>query len=374
MVAAHNDDPAAVDSLLADLQQRLVTYMRGDRTDPTLVLSDEAEANARELWRAARSTSPDGSVPFDVVHTIALLHFFRYAALPLGQDRSDLQVALVLFAHVYRVDPELVPNHLLEMRLSDDNDEPVIPDNVAHVPDGFLGRGAFEPESYSSSSYPSSYFSEVSDGPDWWTRQAAVILRRKQTAEDPDALDFAVDLLRSAVDATPAGDPARVTQLINLCSALERRYERGDDLADLEEAIMAGRAALDASSDDHPERPGMLSNLGVALRLRFERDGDDGHLADLEEAIRVGYAAVESAPADDPSRAGYESNLARALQHERCEHNFRHSHNEWGEIEVRSGERSRPFTQVRECTKCGETERVGDRLFADDMAEAHLKW
>ena len=250
MVAAHNDDPTAVDSLLADLQQRLVTYMRGDRTDPTLVLSDEAEANGRELWRVARSTSPDGSVPFDVVHTIALLHYFRYAALPLGQDRSDLQAALVLFAHVYRVDPELVPNHLLEMRLSDDNDEPVIPDNVAHVPDGFLGRGAFEPESYSS--YPSSYFSEVGDGPDWWTRQAAVILRRKQTAEDPDALDFAIDLLRSAVDATPVGDPARVAQLIHLGDALGRRYDRSRNEADLEEAITAGRAALDASSDDHP--------------------------------------------------------------------------------------------------------------------------
>jgi hypothetical protein len=366
VVAVHNDDPAAVDSLLADLQQRLITYMRGDRTDPTLVLSDEAEANARELWRAARSTSPDGSVPFDVVHTIALLHYFRYAALPLGQDRSDL-------AHVYRVDPELVPSHLLEMRLSDDNDEPVIPDNVAHAPDGFLGRGAFEPESYSSSSYPSSYFSEVSDGPDWWTRQAAVTLRRKQTAEDPDALDFAIDLLRSAVRATPVGDPARVAQLIHLGGALERRYDRSRSKADLEEAITVGRAALEESSDDHPERPAMLSNLSVALRLRFERNGAEGHMADLEEAIRVGYAAVESAPADDPRRAGYESNLARALQ-QRCKHNFRHSHNEWGEIEVRSGERSRPFTQVRECTECGETERVGDRYFADDMAEAHLKW
>jgi hypothetical protein len=371
VIAAHKDDQPAVASLLADLHKRIVAYARGGSTDPMLVLSDEAEANARDLWRAAQSASLDGSVPFDVVNTIAWLHFHRYAELPVGQDRKDLQAALVLFAHVYRVDPELVPNHLLQMRYSDYNDELVIPDNARHVPDGFLGRHAFEPESYSSSSYPASSLSEVSDGPDWWTRKAELILQREQTAGDPDDLDFAIDLLQSALSTTPFGHPDRPAQLTNLCGALGRRYERSKDLADLVEAITVARAALETSPDRHPDRAGMLSNLCLILRLRFERVGD---LADLEEAIRAGYAAVEATPADHPSRAGFESNLARALQHKRCEHDFRHSHNEWGEIEVRSGERSRPFTQVRECTKCGETERVGDRYFADDMAEAHMKW
>jgi hypothetical protein len=299
-----------VASLLADVRERFVTYARGGRNNPSLVLADEAGANARELWRAVQSASPDGCMSFDVVNMIAWLHWSRYYALPVGQDRNDLQVAAVLFAHLYQVDPELVPDELLQMRVSENNDDLVIPGNEGDVEDN-MEMPAWYPSSYSSSSYPSSHDPEVSDGPDWWTRQAAVILRRKQTIDDPDALDRAIDLLRSALGATPAGDPGRVVPLLNLCSGLERRYERSTDPADLEEAITAGRAAVEASSADHPKRATMLSNLGAVLRLRFERVGD---LVDLEEAVRVGHAAVESTPADHPSRAGYLSNLQRAMR------------------------------------------------------------
>jgi tetratricopeptide (TPR) repeat protein len=313
VAANHTKDSRAVDLLLADLQERVIAYARGGRTDPTLVLSDEAEANAYELWRAAQDASRNGSIPFDVVYAIALLHYFRYLALPVGQDRAALQVAVVLFAHVYRVDPERVPKDLLELRVSEDNNDLVIPDNVGYVRDK-LGTPASDLFAWSSISYPRSESPLTSSGPDWWTLEASSLLRRKQTADNPDALDRAIDLLRSALHATLSDDPARVEQLTNLAGALGRRHDRGGNEADLEEAITAARAALEASSDDDSQRPTMLSNLGVALRLRFERDGDDGDIADLEEAIRVGYAAVESAPADHPSRAGYESNLARAVR------------------------------------------------------------
>jgi hypothetical protein len=57
-----------------------------------------------------------------------------------------------------------------------------------------------------------------------------------------------------------------------------------------------------------------------------------------------------------------------------CNHEFGRSHTEWGEIEVRSGERSRPFWHVRECAKCSATEREADRYYGEDMAEVHFKW
>jgi hypothetical protein len=59
---------------------------------------------------------------------------------------------------------------------------------------------------------------------------------------------------------------------------------------------------------------------------------------------------------------------------ETCNHEFGRSHTQWGEVEVRSGERSRPFWHVRKCAKCGATEREADRYYGDDMDVVHFKW
>jgi tetratricopeptide (TPR) repeat protein len=310
VVAAHNDDPPAVDSLLADLEQRLVTYVRGDRADPTLVLADEAEANARSLWRAAQAASPDGSLPFDVVNTIAGLHFFRYAALPVGRDRDDLQVALVLFAHVYRVDPERVPEHLLRLQVSDDNDELVIPENVARIQDR-LGLPTIYSESYSSRSYPGSFnFGHpVSRGPDWWMREAAVLLARAQADEDPEAVGRAVSLLRKAVQHTPADDTAFAGRLSELSVALRVQFEHTGKLDYLDEAVEYGGAAVAAPTSDY-ERAAILNNLGVVLGTRFQQSGD---LADIDGAITIYRKAVEVAPASHPDRVMFLANLGNSL-------------------------------------------------------------
>ena len=57
-----------------------------------------------------------------------------------------------------------------------------------------------------------------------------------------------------------------------------------------------------------------------------------------------------------------------------CGHEFTRTYFEWEEIEDRDGQLSRPFQQVQECKKCGETRREGDRYYGEDMAEVHLKW
>lgn len=309
MVAPHDDNAAAVDSLLADLQERIATYSREDNADPTLVLADEAEANARALWLAAQSVSLDGSMPFYVVALLALLHYFRYAALPLGQDRNDLQAALVLFAHVYRVEPERVPNHLLEMRLSDDNDEPVIPDNVGRVPDNF-GMPAIYSGSYSSWSYPSSYDYKVSYGPDWWTREADVLLARTPTDGDPEAVDRAVSLLRQAVQHTPANHADYAERLSNLRDALRVQFEWTGEPDHLDEAVEYGRAAVAATPRNDHQRVGILNNLGALLGMRFQQSGN---LADINDAITIFRRAVEAVPAGHPDRVPFLANLGNAL-------------------------------------------------------------
>jgi tetratricopeptide (TPR) repeat protein len=313
VVAVYNDGPSAVDSLLADLEQRLVTYVRGDRADPTLVLAEEAEANAQALWRAAQAASLDGSLPFDVVITIAGLHFFRYAALSVGRDRDDLQVALVLFAHVYRVDPERVPEHLRRLEVSDDNDELVIPENVGEVQDR-LGLPAIYSQSYSSRSYPGSFPGpSIRHGPDWWTREAAVLLSRAQTDEDPEAVDRAVSLLRQAVQHTPAGHADYAERLSDLSDALRIQFERTRRPDHLDEAVEYGRAAVAATPQDDHQRAAILNHLGTVLGMRFRNRSNLVDLADIDDAIDICREAVEVVPARHPDRVLFLANLGNAL-------------------------------------------------------------
>jgi hypothetical protein len=309
VVASHNENPTPVGSLLADLQQRLVNYIRGERADQTLVLSDEAEANAYELWRAGLAASPDGSLPFDVVHAIAWLHFYRYLALPVGQDRSALQVAMVLFAHVYRVDPKRVPDHLLQMRVSDENDELVIPGNVGYVQDK-LRTPASELGSWSSISYPASDSPMISDGPDWWTRQAAVLLARAQTDEDSEAVDRGVSLLRQAVQHTPSDHATYAERLSKLSVALRDQFERTGKPDHLDEAVESGRAAVAATPTNDHQRAAILNNLGAVLGMRFQQSGN---LADVDDAITNCRKAVEAVPASHPDRVPFLANLGNSL-------------------------------------------------------------
>jgi hypothetical protein len=57
-----------------------------------------------------------------------------------------------------------------------------------------------------------------------------------------------------------------------------------------------------------------------------------------------------------------------------CGHEWSRIYFEWGKIEVRNGERSRPFWNVRECKKCGKKRRQADRYTGSDMATIHEKW
>jgi len=135
--------------LLKEVRGRFLAYARGGRVEPWLVLADEAESAAKELWRAAGLTHPEGSfphVPIGVVETIAWFHWSRYYARPVGEDRNDLQVATIMFAHIFEIDPKLVPDELHEILTA--KNEFTMEDNT--------GIPAWYGESYVLRSYPSS--------------------------------------------------------------------------------------------------------------------------------------------------------------------------------------------------------------------------
>jgi tetratricopeptide (TPR) repeat protein len=119
------------------------------------------------------------------------------------------------------------------------------------------------------------------DGPDQWARQAVALLKQV-TADDPTALDHAIDLLRRTVAATPLDHPNRAGRLSNLSGALQIRFERTGAVADLNEAIDAGHKAVAATPPEHPNRAAILHNLSNALRAR---SGRMDLVTDLDEEI-----------------------------------------------------------------------------------------
>src|ERR1051326_4801688 len=98
-----------------------VKYAEGGWADASLVLCDEAVEQAGELWAAALADPPEGVVPFKVINALAWLHWRRYSGLPEGRDRDELQVSTALFAHLYRIDPELVPEELRDVLATGDD-------------------------------------------------------------------------------------------------------------------------------------------------------------------------------------------------------------------------------------------------------------
>ena len=67
---------------------------------------------------------------------------------------------------------------------------------------------------------------------------------RFERAGDRADLDAAIDLLRQAVAATPAGHPDRAGRLSNLSNALQTRFARAGDRADLNTAVDLLRQAV----------------------------------------------------------------------------------------------------------------------------------
>ena len=172
--------------LRAFVEARVVRYSQDDRADPSLILDEDVAEAAIELWRSAIQPP----VPIEVIEIIAWLYWYRYKALPTGQDRDDLQVATVMFAHIFRFDPESVPVELREF-VSDFSNVLQMEDNAsipASHPMSAVDKG-FEYALDIANTM-------IATGPDWQIGKASAILHRASKDDRSADLGHAISLLQ----------------------------------------------------------------------------------------------------------------------------------------------------------------------------------
>ncbi|MGI5375200.1 CHAT domain-containing protein [Streptomyces sp. CA-251387] len=142
----------------------------------------------------------------------------------------------------------------------------------------------------------------------WLAQHAENLYLRFHTTGDRADIDTAVDSLRQAAEATPAGSPERPGLLSGVAALAFMSYQSSRDLHALDLSVAAGREALALGVADE-DRAGVPANLSTALRNRFEHTGEP---ADLDAAIEIGRQAVDTFPADDPDAATAVFNLGAA--------------------------------------------------------------
>ncbi|MCO5999815.1 CHAT domain-containing tetratricopeptide repeat protein [Actinoallomurus rhizosphaericola] len=273
--------------------------------DPTPVLEPEAVQDAHRLTSLLSENDSD----LQSRYLLGWLHWYRYQALPEGQDQHDLHAAVDLLTHCFAagVEPEQLPAPLLALLA--DRAAP-----IAAALQSTLGRADQVLLSASVELWQRILAATPTDHPDRAMYLSnlgfGLGVRFERTGALAD-LEAAIQVGQEAVAATPTDHPDRAAHLSNLGALLRARFERAGALADLDTAIDTFREAVAATPTDHPNRAGRLNNLGNALGVRFERTGA---LADLEAAIQVGQEAVAATPTDHPGRAVHLSNLGGALQ------------------------------------------------------------
>jgi tetratricopeptide (TPR) repeat protein len=137
----------------------------------------------------------------------------------------------------------------------------------------------------------------------------AHVTRYAFVSQDSADLEKGLELLRSAVSKTPAGELGRDTRLHVLSQAYRLRYARTGDLADLEAALRAVREALEVTHPEHPERPERMFDLGATHLARYERTGNG---ADAVVAQDLAKRLMQAAPEDHPLYAAARDLLDRA--------------------------------------------------------------
>jgi CHAT domain/Tetratricopeptide repeat len=248
--------------LLAQVQARLERF--GADQNPATVLDPEAVAELTALL----GTVPDPAADLEIARVAGWLHWYRYLVLDPGDDQQDLDDALAFFLPVYHARPDAVPDQVR----------------------AYFGLPA------------------ASDEPQALAERAVTLVQEALGTGDRAALNAAIDLLRQAVAAIPAGDLRRAGYLVNLSIALQVRFEWAGDQTDLGDAIDAGEQMVAATPADDPDRARYLSVLSTALQARFEQAGNP---ADLDTAIDLLQQAVAASPMD---RGATLSDLGIALK------------------------------------------------------------
>jgi tetratricopeptide (TPR) repeat protein len=296
--------PSDRELLVATLQERI--QRAAQQRDTWAVLDPAAMAEAEELTRDRSE-----------VHTLGMLHWFRYLSLPAGEDEADLLTALELFDAIREVAAEYIPeparamlaerqpgieppeahvlsNQAMALLSTDDVNAAVVERALLLVRRAIELTGEADP-----------------DRPGMLINLNRVLVARFEHSGRRADLDEAVEAARGGIGLVDPADPDRALLLSNLGVALGTRFDRYGDLADLDGAVAAGRAAVGAAAAEHPDRPMYLFNLGLSHTTRFHHVGGT---ADLDRAVELGGQAIDAVRPDSPERNRYQYHLGLALR------------------------------------------------------------
>ena len=127
----------------------------------------------------------------------------------------------------------------------------------------------------------------------------------------PAAFDQAANLMRAAVQETPAGHPELPSRLCDLGAVLSEQFERTGRRDVITESVQAHEAAVGALTADHAKRPKYLLNLARSLLSRFRVTGDQ---ADLDRVIETSREALAMLPRRHELLAAAASTLSVGLR------------------------------------------------------------
>lgn len=278
-------------------------------SDPSSIMADEAVAEATELLGLIRF--PDAASASMTV--IGMLHWERYGRLRDERGQTDLHRALTAYAHLYRAEPDAVPDQLRAY--------------VAHYgPDGIP---PLHPEAGPART---------------WQFEADDLVREHDRTGAVGPLEEAIARYRRALHATPPGHHQRPDLTSLLGTALQLHARQTRDAAELGEAIAVLRSAVEQMWPGY-ERPALnWARLAAALEQRAEPGDLEAALALLRqanaepgkhrielanrlagallaldrpdataEAVALLRECVAAFAEDDPERVPYTRNLALAL-------------------------------------------------------------
>ncbi|MFD7439383.1 CHAT domain-containing protein [Streptomyces sp. NPDC059861] len=286
----------------------------------------------RQTGGTGGSADPDADTDvLDVVYLVACYHFARYRHVPEEEKEWNGHACVFLFGIVHALRPEIVPQPL-RGHFAEHPPRVVPPYEIAHAVgnalllasarakdrDGVVLAAALllwaHSEAQGRESEPQITFNAGT----------ALAEMSELKAADGDARrtrEAGLQLMREAIAALPAGDPARERMLEFLMRTQAKsppapladgsvaaewsRYMRHGGLHRLDKIVDRLRSAVAAPTTGEPERTHRRIELGQALRMRFEMEGE---LADLDGSVAELTRAL-AGPLDDDQRASAHSFL-----------------------------------------------------------------
>lgn len=281
--------------LLAGLHAALKNF---DRTkDRRLVLDPQIEQALANLARIVDDPASD----LAAAHTIGQVHWLRYCLLPEGEDRNDLEAAVVWLWPVHRNRPAELGGNVNEYLSGLPVDSLVIRRIESGTAEDLAAAERLLRAALRGDMPPRVRYTEL---------LAEVLRLRAEQSGSLGTLAEALDLAERALAMADEDDPHATIRRSRLGTVLASRAMLLGSRADVDRAVQL-LTEVAAAPDADDNRVVHASNLGWALRLRAELFGGEGDLTAAAEQLQ---AAVDAVPADHPQRGTLLANLANTLR------------------------------------------------------------